>query len=71
MVNPIDVVTTRMYNSALYPSLWSCVRATAGTEGLLAFYKGLSALYLRLFPHTILTFVFWEQLKTLYVQFSD
>ena len=40
-----------------------CARKIVTQEGPLGFYKGVLPHYLRLGPHTILTFVFWEQLK--------
>ena len=69
-MNPFDVISTRMYNQpvlagrgALYSSLLDCAAKIARSEGPLGFYKGVVPHYLRLGPHTILTFVFWEQLK--------
>eukprot|EP00051_Salpingoeca_urceolata_P019491 m.285237 g.285237 ORF g.285237 m.285237 type:complete len:92 (-) comp19431_c0_seq4:44-319(-) len=38
---------------------------TVKAEGVFGLYKGVGALYLRIGPHTVLTFVFWEQLKRL------
>lgn len=60
----------RRYNSTgLYPSVWACVRMTVRNEGVLALYKGMSAQYARIIPHTLLTFLFWEELKKLYGQY--
>jgi solute carrier family 25 protein 34/35 len=71
-LNPFDVVSTRLYNQPvsggrpeLYRGFTDCLRKIASTEGLLAFYKGAGAGYLRTGPHTVLTFVLWEQLKRL------
>eukprot|EP01098_Paradermamoeba_levis_P003239 TRINITY_DN1497_c0_g1_i1.p1 TRINITY_DN1497_c0_g1~~TRINITY_DN1497_c0_g1_i1.p1 ORF type:complete len:329 (-),score=54.88 TRINITY_DN1497_c0_g1_i1:122-1108(-) len=71
-MNPFDVVATRMYNQkveagkgVLYSNVLDCCIKIFTTEKLLGFYKGCLAHYLRLGPHTILTFVFWEQLKRL------
>jgi hypothetical protein len=35
-----------------------------------SFYKGVVAHYLRLGPHTVLTFVFWERLKILFAKYA-
>ena len=68
-MNPFDVVSTRLYNQpvksgvgVLYKGLVDCMMQTAKSEGLAGFYKGYWAHYLRLGPHTVLTFVFFEQL---------
>lgn len=37
-----------------YGGPWDVVIKTLGTEGPLAFYKGLSATFVRLWPHTVL-----------------
>ena len=69
-MNPFDVISTRMYNQrveagrgAVYRNPVDCALKIARTEGPMGFYKGFVPHYLRLGPHTILTFVFWEQLK--------
>jgi len=69
-MNPPDVISTRMYNQPvrdgkglLYTGLVDCFRKTVKTEGIQGLYKGVTAHYLRLGPHTLLTFLFWEQIK--------
>ncbi|KAJ3020345.1 Mitochondrial oxaloacetate carrier protein [Thoreauomyces humboldtii] len=71
-MNPFDVASTRMYNQntaadgkqgALYKSGVDCLVKTVRAEGFTALYKGLSAHYLRIGPHTVLTFVFLEQFR--------
>jgi len=69
-MNPFDVVSTRMYNQKrgtekFYKSTLDCMWQTLRIEGLRGLYKGWLAHYFRLGPHTILTFVFWEQLRRL------
>ncbi|KAI8919138.1 hypothetical protein PhCBS80983_g05999 [Powellomyces hirtus] len=73
-MNPFDVASTRMYNQntaadgkqgALYKSGFDCLVKTVKAEGIRALYKGFSAHYLRIGPHTVLTFVFLEQLRKL------
>ena len=69
-MNPFDVMSTRMYNQpvvdgrgVLYSNVVDCGKKILLQEGPMGFYKGVLPHYLRLGPHTILTFVFWEQLK--------
>ncbi|PVV00059.1 hypothetical protein BB560_005407 [Smittium megazygosporum] len=73
-MNPFDVVNTRLYNQkrdhitnkgVLYNGLFDCIAKTARTEGIAGFYKGITVHYLRMGPHTILTFVAYEHLKSL------
>jgi solute carrier family 25 protein 34/35 len=67
-MNPFDVVMTRMYNQkdgGTYNSAMHCMAKTLKNEGPSALYKGFAAHYLRIGPHTILTFVFLEQARKL------
>ncbi|XP_041072781.1 mitochondrial dicarboxylate carrier [Carcharodon carcharias] len=64
LCQPLDVLKTRLMNSkGEYRSLWHCIRQTAQL-GPLGFYKGLIPAGIRLVPHTVLTFVFLEQLRS-------
>ncbi|RHY31821.1 hypothetical protein DYB32_003142 [Aphanomyces invadans] len=76
-MNPFDVVSTRLYSQkvvdgkgVLYSGVLDCFKKTFGVEGVRGLFKGWSAHYLRLGPHTILTFVFWEQAKSLAASFG-
>ncbi|EDQ91977.1 uncharacterized protein MONBRDRAFT_17453 [Monosiga brevicollis MX1] len=71
-MNPFDVIMTRLYNQPVDPSTkqgmyysgwFDCIKKTAKAEGPFGFYKGVTALYLRIGPHTVLTFVVWEALR--------
>ncbi|CAL8100286.1 unnamed protein product [Calicophoron daubneyi] len=64
LTQPFDVMKTRLMNAppGKYSGLLSCGLDLAKT-GPLGFYKGLVPAFIRLAPHTILTFVFLEQLK--------
>ncbi|CEG49250.1 mitochondrial carrier family [Plasmopara halstedii] len=69
-MNPIDVVSTRLYSQKvvkgkgkLYSGVLDCFSKTMKSEGLRGFYKGWSAHYMRLGPHTVFTFLFWEEAK--------
>ncbi|RKP26709.1 mitochondrial carrier domain-containing protein, partial [Syncephalis pseudoplumigaleata] len=66
-MNPFDVVSTRVYNQGhdpvtgsgrLYRGPIDCFVKTIRAEGIAGLYKGIGAHYLRIGPHTILTFVF-------------
>lgn len=67
-MNPLDVITTRLYNQVdgRYTSAIDCAVQTFKTEGMRGFFKGLLPQYMRLAPHTVLTFVVWERLKTFF-----
>ncbi|KAF9934023.1 Mitochondrial oxaloacetate carrier protein [Mortierella alpina] len=80
VMNPFDIISTRMFNQApdpvtgrggmLYKSPLDCAVKTIKAEGIQALYKGFTAHYLRIGPHTICTFVFMEQVKALFVKFD-
>uniref|UniRef100_A0A8C5HQE9 Mitochondrial dicarboxylate carrier n=1 Tax=Gouania willdenowi TaxID=441366 RepID=A0A8C5HQE9_GOUWI len=63
LCQPLDVLKTRLMNSkGEYTGVAHCLRETAKL-GPLAFYKGLVPAGIRLIPHTVLTFIFLEQLR--------
>ncbi|KAF7650818.1 hypothetical protein LDENG_00120240 [Lucifuga dentata] len=63
LCQPLDVLKTRLMSSkGEYTGVIHCLRETARL-GPLAFYKGLVPAGIRLIPHTVLTFMFLEQLK--------
>jgi len=69
VINPLDVVTTRLYNqpsssSRLYSGYVDCVLKIAGKEGVSAFYKGLTAQYFRIGPHSFLSLIFWHHTRS-------
>lgn len=61
---PIDVIKTRAMNArpGQFSSIWAVVVYTAKL-GPMGFYKGYLLRFIRLAPHTVLTFVFLEQLR--------
>ena len=76
-MTPFDVVCTRLYNQGLdpatgrglyYSGFFDCFVKMARTEGFWGFYKGVGASYLRLGPHTVLTMMFWVNLKEQYAK---
>ncbi|NXQ93290.1 DIC protein, partial [Sagittarius serpentarius] len=63
LCQPMDVLKTRLMNSqGEYRGVTHCAMETAKL-GPLAFYKGFVPAAIRLVPHTVLTFVFLEQLR--------
>uniref|UniRef100_A0AAV1U7N0 Mitochondrial oxaloacetate transport protein n=1 Tax=Peronospora matthiolae TaxID=2874970 RepID=A0AAV1U7N0_9STRA len=76
-MNPIDVVSTRIYSQKvvngkgkLYSGVMDCFRKTLNSEGIRGFYKGWAAHYMRLGPHTIVTFIIWEKAKKVATEFG-
>ncbi|CAK9439296.1 uncharacterized protein LODBEIA_P34870 [Lodderomyces beijingensis] len=63
VMNPWDVVLTRMYNQKgnLYKSPLDCFKKIISIEGPMALYKGFWAQLFRVGPHSILTLMFMEQ----------
>lgn len=64
LTQPVDVLKTRAMNAkpGEVKSIIALIQNT-GKEGPLAFFKGYIPAFVRLAPHTILTFVFLEQLR--------
>jgi dicarboxylate transporter 10 len=64
MTQPLDVLKTRAMNAkpGEFKGPLDLVRFTAA-QGPLAFFKGYVPAFVRLGPHTILTFIFLEQLR--------
>ncbi|KAI8813569.1 mitochondrial carrier domain-containing protein [Cladochytrium replicatum] len=71
IMNPFDVATARMYNQraatdgkgVLYKNGFDCMVKTVQHDGVGTLYEGVVPHYLRIGPHTILTFLFLGQLK--------
>ncbi|XP_053674615.1 mitochondrial dicarboxylate carrier-like [Anopheles nili] len=64
MTQPIDVVKTVMMNAK--PGEFANIRAILrhiGRLGPIGFFKGFIPRFIRLGPHTVLTFIFLEQLR--------
>ena len=67
-MNPFDVLITRCYNNPHQKdtvNIFGAFRQILQTEGPKGLYKGATGLFLRMTPHTILTFMFLEQLRSL------
>ncbi|KAK9718169.1 hypothetical protein K7432_005686 [Basidiobolus ranarum] len=63
---PVDVIKTRVMNSHTNDSAISITVNTIKNEGLGALFKGWLSAFIRLGPHTILTFVFLEKFREFY-----
>lgn len=78
-MTPFDVVSTRLYNQGtnaqgkglLYSGFRDCVMKIFRQEGLLGFYKGFGPHYFRIGPHTILSLLFWDQLRVVYGKYVE
>ncbi|KAI0990078.1 hypothetical protein GJ496_001837 [Pomphorhynchus laevis] len=72
MTMPLDVTKTRLMNAppGTYSGIMACV-ADIGRNGPAGFFKGFLPAFLRLAPHTILTFVFLEQLRLRFGYYKD
>lgn len=64
ITQPLDVMKTRLMNAppGQFKGLADCVMFTAKT-GPMGFFKGFFPAFVRLGPHTILLFIFFEQLR--------
>jgi len=68
VMNPVDVVRTRIYNQPggkerSYEGIRDAFVKIVRREGVRGLYKGLTASFMRLTPHTSITFLVLEQLK--------
>lgn len=73
---PVDIAKTRIQNMKTLPGGKPEYRGTIDVlskvvrqEGLFALWKGFAPYYFRLGPHTVLTFIFLEQMNSAYNQF--
>ncbi|KAF2017027.1 mitochondrial carrier [Aaosphaeria arxii CBS 175.79] len=69
--SPVDVIKTRVMSSNDKKSIVSLIKDTTRAEGLRWMFKGWVPSFIRVGPHTVLTFLFLEQHKKLYRQFSS
>eukprot|EP00698_Gefionella_okellyi_P004598 TRINITY_DN14204_c0_g1_i1.p1 TRINITY_DN14204_c0_g1~~TRINITY_DN14204_c0_g1_i1.p1 ORF type:complete len:303 (-),score=46.10 TRINITY_DN14204_c0_g1_i1:141-1049(-) len=62
---PVDLVKTRLQSMkpGEYGGILDVVKSVMAKEGVLSFWKGFWPYYLRLGPHTVLTFIFMEQMN--------
>ena len=75
-MTPFDVLTTRLFNQPvdgrgrglLYGGIADCSRKILRAEGVAGFYKGFTASFLRLGPHTVLSITFWQSFRKRYYE---
>lgn len=69
---PVDIVKTRIQNMRYidgkpeYKNGLDVLARVVGKEGFFSLWKGFTPYYARLGPHTVLTFIFLEQMNRLY-----
>jgi len=71
VTNPIDCIKSRYMNQPFgpdgrgvrYTSTLHCARKTVAAEGFLGLYKGWLPNWIRIGPHTIVTFLVFEQFR--------
>lgn len=54
----------------LYTGITDCISKVAKTEGLKGFYKGWTAVYFRIGPHSFFNLLFWDYYTKLYKNVS-
>ncbi|CAB4423500.1 mitochondrial carrier [Rhizophagus irregularis] len=65
--SPVDVIKTRVMNSSSQAkSIMQVLSTIIRAEGPLALFKGWVPAFVRLGPHTVVTFMVLEQIKNLY-----
>lgn len=69
VTSPVDMAKTRIMNTSsgheTYSSTFSALAHVARTEGPLALYKGFHSQWLRIGPHTTLSLMAFEKLRSL------
>lgn len=68
---PADVVLTTYQGasatgSGTYSSVWSCARAMHAEHGPLIFFRGWTFMFARMLPSSLLSFLLYEQVRTLF-----
>jgi len=71
---PVDIVKTRIQNMRTvngvpeYKGVGDVVSQVVRKEGFFSLWKGFTPYYMRLGPHTVLTFIILEQMNALYYE---
>ncbi|CAJ0951456.1 unnamed protein product, partial [Mesorhabditis belari] len=72
---PVDIAKTRIQSMRIidgkpeYKNAFDVWGKVIKNEGVLALWKGFTPYYFRLGPHTVITFIFLEQLNTAYYKY--
>ncbi|XP_045522896.1 mitochondrial 2-oxoglutarate/malate carrier protein-like [Pieris brassicae] len=67
---PVDIVKTRIQNSTQGAGQVTVLMNIIKNEGILALWSGFLPTYAKIGPHTIFTFIFLEQMKSLYFKYA-
>uniref|UniRef100_A0A0A9ZE86 Mitochondrial 2-oxoglutarate/malate carrier protein n=1 Tax=Lygus hesperus TaxID=30085 RepID=A0A0A9ZE86_LYGHE len=74
---PVDIAKTRIQNMAIvdgkpeFTGAIDVLSKVVRNEGVFALWKGFTPYYARLGPHTVLTFIFLEQMNTAYNTYAN
>merc|ERR1712032_1448829 len=65
---PADVLKSRIQNSApgMYAGVLDCMGRTVKAEGVLALWKGFLPAFVKLAPHTVISFIIMDNLSKWY-----
>ncbi|CAD5215585.1 unnamed protein product [Bursaphelenchus xylophilus] len=72
---PVDIAKTRIQNMRIidgrpeYSGALDVLKKVVRNEGFFSLWKGFTPYYMRLGPHTVLTFIILEQMNALYFKF--
>ncbi|XP_028029320.1 mitochondrial 2-oxoglutarate/malate carrier protein-like [Bombyx mandarina] len=67
---PVDIVKTRVQNAAKGTGQVTVLLSIIKNEGVFALWRGFLPTYAKIGPHTVLTFIFMEQLNSLYFKMA-
>ena len=74
-IEPIDVITTRLFNAKKdeqrYNGIIDCAIKTLRKEGLRGLYKGWTASYFRAGPHTVIVLMLWSKYEHIFGSLFD
>ena len=68
--SPVDVIKTKVMSSSEHTNILKLVTDTTRAEGIRWMFKGWVPSFIRVGPHTILTFLFLEQHKKMYRKYK-
>ncbi|CAH0725484.1 unnamed protein product, partial [Brenthis ino] len=68
---PVDIVKTRVQNSAKGTSQIAVLKNIIQSEGVFALWSGFIPTYTKIGPLTVLIFIFLEQLNAMYYRWTD
>ena len=66
--SPVDVLKTRLMSAKQREGLWALLKGVWRREGFAWMFKGWVPSFVRLGPHTVVTFLALEQHKKIYRQ---